>query len=73
MNTFFYGIEDLFVNVLLAPLDALRSMESWWAANTLNWVFILIGFVAFVYWMLQLKNYNDSGEENKEITAHDYL
>ncbi|MDX1364529.1 DUF6341 family protein [Arenibacter latericius] len=73
MKTFFHGIEDLFVNVLFAPLDALRAMDSWWAANTLNWIFILIAAVAFVYWMLQLKSFNDSGEENTDITAHDYL
>ncbi|MCM4167846.1 hypothetical protein KCTC52924_01340 [Arenibacter antarcticus] len=73
MNTIFYGIEDLFVNVLLAPFDALRAMESWWGANSLNWIFIFIGFVAFIYWMLQLKKFNDNGEENKEVSAHSYL
>ncbi|MEQ8219579.1 MAG: uracil phosphoribosyltransferase [Arenibacter sp.] len=73
MDSFFYGIEDLFVNVLFAPFDALRAMENWWGANTLNWIFMLIGAAAFVYWMLQLKKYNDSGEENKEVSAHSYL
>ncbi|WP_150451548.1 DUF6341 family protein [Arenibacter lacus] len=73
MNTLFRGIEDLFVNVLFAPLDALRAMENWWAANTLNWIFMIICFAAFVYWMMELKKYNDRGEENKDITAHDYL
>jgi|TARA_R110001583_G_scaffold47878_2_gene149851 hypothetical protein len=73
MDSFFYGIEDLFVNVLFAPFDAMRAMENWWGANTLNWIFMLIGSVAFVYWMLELKKYNDSGEENKDATAHSYL
>tara|TARA_R110000868_G_scaffold150063_3_gene372981 strand:- start:42784 stop:43005 length:222 start_codon:yes stop_codon:yes gene_type:complete len=73
MDSFFYGIEDLFVNVLFAPFDALRGMGNWWGANTLNWIFMLIGTIAFVYWMLQLKKYNDSGEENKEVSAHSYL
>jgi len=73
MDSFFYGIEDLFVNVLFAPFDFLRGMENWWGSNTLNWIFMLIGTTAFIYWMLQLKKYNDSGEENKEVSAHSYL
>ncbi len=73
MTSFFEGIEDLFVNVLFLPFDFLRFMENWWTANTLNWIFMLIGAVAMVYWMLQLKKFNDQGEEDKEITAHSYL
>ncbi len=73
MKSFFEGIEDLFVNVLFAPFDFLRFVESWALSNILNWVFMLIGLVAFVYWMLQLKKYNDNGEEDKSITSHSYL
>ncbi|MBP93445.1 MAG: uracil phosphoribosyltransferase [Flavobacteriaceae bacterium] len=75
MTDFFYAIEDLFVNVLFAPFDALRELEleNWTAANILNWLFIVVGFVAFTYWMLQLKKYNDNNEENKSITSHSYL
>ncbi|MDC6387786.1 uracil phosphoribosyltransferase [Maribacter sp. PR1] len=73
MKSLFEGIEDLFVNVLFAPLDALRFTESWTLSNVLNWIFMLIGFVAFVYWMLELKKYNDNGEEDKTITSHSYL
>tara|TARA_R100001377_G_C3183857_1_gene107743 strand:+ start:1239 stop:1466 length:228 start_codon:yes stop_codon:yes gene_type:complete len=75
MTDFFYAIEDLFVNVLFAPFDALRALEleNWAAANTLNWLFIVVGFVAFTYWMLQLKKYNDNNEENKTISSHSYL
>ncbi|WP_435135532.1 DUF6341 family protein [Formosa sp. A9] len=75
MKDFFYAIQDLFVNVLFAPLDALRALElkNWFAANTFSWIFILIGFVAFVYWMLQLKKYNDNDEEDKSVSAHSYL
>lgn len=73
MKSFFYGIEDLFVNVLFAPLDALRFMESWTLSNILNWIFMLIGFAAFVYWMLELKKFNDNGEEDKSISSHSYL
>ena len=73
MKSFFEGIEDLFVNVLFAPFDFLRFVESWALSNILNWVFMLIGLVAFVYWMLQFKKYNDNGEEDKSITSHSYL
>lgn len=73
MKSFFEGIEDLFVNVLFAPFDFLRFVESWALSNVLNWIFMLIGSVAFVYWMLQLKKYNDNGEEDKSITSHSYL
>ncbi|WP_166960028.1 DUF6341 family protein [Yeosuana marina] len=61
MKDFFYAIQDLFVNVLFAPFDALRSLEldSWWAANFMSWIFILIGCAAFTYWMLQLKKFGN--------------
>lgn len=73
MSAIFYWIEDLFVNVLFAPFDFFRFMENWWGANTLNWIFMIIGFVAMVYWMGQLKIFNDNGEEDKSITSHSYL
>ncbi|MGZ0015649.1 DUF6341 family protein [Yeosuana sp. AK3] len=75
MKDFFYAIEDLFVNVLFAPFDALRALEleNWVGANVISWIFILIGFVAFVYWMLQLKSFNDNNEEDKSISSHSYL
>jgi len=73
MKSFFEGIEDLFVNVLFAPFDFLRFVESWTLSNTANWLFMLIGSVAFVYWMIELKKYNDKGEEDKSISAHSYL
>ncbi|SDB62149.1 hypothetical protein SAMN03097699_2685 [Flavobacteriaceae bacterium MAR_2010_188] len=75
MKEFFYGIEDLFVNVLFAPFDALRALEldSWFAANIMSWIFFVVGMAAFVYWMLQLKGYDDRNEEDKSVTAHQYL
>ncbi|GAA3777234.1 hypothetical protein GCM10022271_06780 [Corallibacter vietnamensis] len=75
MKDFFYAIQDLFVNVLFSPLDALRELEleNWWAANGLNWIFMIICFIAFVYWMGQLKKYNDNNEEDKSISSHSYL
>jgi prolipoprotein diacylglyceryltransferase len=75
MTDFFYGIQDLFVNYLFMPFDALAKLEldNWFMANIVSWLFIIIGFVAFLYWMKQLKGYNDNNEENKSITSHSYL
>ena len=75
MKDFFFAIQDFFVNILFAPFDALRALEldNWWAANFVSWILIIIGIVAFVYWMLQLKGVNDNNEEDKSITAHSFL
>jgi hypothetical protein len=73
MRAFFEGIEDLFVNVLFAPFDFFRFMENWWAANTINWIISIIGLIAFVYWMGELKKYAATGEEDKSISSHSYL
>jgi Family of unknown function (DUF6341) len=75
MKDFFYAIQDLFVNGLFLPLDHLRKLEliNWFAANSISWIFLIIGFVAMVYWMGQLKTFNDNNEEDKSVTAHSYL
>lgn len=75
MKDFFEGIASLFEDFLFIPLDALRELqdESWWAANGLNFVFILIAFVAFLYWMKQLKNFKDNDEEDTSVIAHPFL
>ncbi len=73
MRAFFEGIEDLFVNGLFWPYDVFRFMENWWTSNSVNWVFAIMGTVAFLYWMRQLKKFDDNGEEDKSITSHSYL
>ena len=75
MKDFFYAIQDLFVDVIFAPFDALRALEleNWFGANIISWLFIIIGFVAMVYWMLQLKKFNDNNDEDKSISSHSYL
>lgn len=75
MKDFFYAIQDLFVNVLFAPYDALRALEldNWFAANIVSWIFLVIGFVAMVYWLMQLKIFNDNNEEDKSISSHSFL
>ncbi|MFD0990563.1 uracil phosphoribosyltransferase [Mariniflexile jejuense] len=75
MKDFFYAIQDLFVNFLFKPMDALKALEleNWFAANTISWIFVIIGFAAMVYWMKQLKIFNDNNEEDKSISSHSFL
>jgi hypothetical protein len=71
---FFEGIQSLAESILFAPYDALRlGVDSWWMSNIVSWLLTLIGFVAFFYWMGELKKYNDNGEEDKSSTSHSYL
>ncbi len=67
MKSFFEGIQYLFVDILFAPLDFLRSLElkSWWVANTLNWIFMIICAVAIVYWIKQLKLHKENNDDIK--------
>ncbi len=75
MKAFFEGIQTLFVDFLFIPFDFFRSLElsSWWGANTLNFIFMLICFVSLVYWTLQLKQHKANNEENQDTTAHSFL
>ena len=47
MKSFFEGIQFLFVDVLFKPLDFLRSLElsTWFGANTINWIFMIVCIV----------------------------
>ncbi|MDB9874210.1 uracil phosphoribosyltransferase [Flavobacteriaceae bacterium] len=75
MKDFFNAIQDLFETLLLARFDELRALEveNWFGANIMSWIFMSIGLVAFVYWMLQLKSFSDNDEEDKSISSHSYL
>lgn len=75
MKDFFEGIGSFFEDFAFEPLDYLRSLEldSWWLANLLNWVFMIIAVVAFLYWMKQLKIFNDNNEEDRDPSAHSFL
>ncbi|WP_219039804.1 DUF6341 family protein [Mesonia aestuariivivens] len=68
MKDFFEFIQYIFVDILFVPLHALRKLEleSWFAANTLNWVFIIIGVIAFCYWVKQLMSFSDEEKERQE-------
>jgi hypothetical protein len=75
MKSFFEGIQYLFVDILFKPLDFLRSLEleNWWAANTLNWIFMIICAAAIVYWIKQLKLHKENNDEFQDTTAHSFL
>ena len=75
MKDIFYTIENLFVNYFFIPFDALREIGdyNWWLSNIMVWIFLAVGSTAFCYWMIQLKKFDENNEEDKTITAHDYL
>lgn len=75
MKSIFEAIAWLFENLLLVPHQFLSNLElsNWWIANGINFFFVLVGFVAMVYWINQLKIFNDNGEENKDTSAHSFL
>jgi hypothetical protein len=75
MKDLFNSIQELCENILFVPFNELRKIEltNWWAANVATWVFMGIGVIAFVYWMLQLKSFSDNNEEDKSISSHSYL
>lgn len=74
-TSFFKGIEFLFVDVLMKPMDwlAYLELENWWLANIINWVFIIICCVAFYYWMTQLRIFAKNNDDNQDTTAHSFL
>lgn len=75
MKSIFEGIQYLFVEILFAPLDAIRTLEltNWWGANLINWVFMIICAAAIVYWILQLKLHKANNDEFQDTTAHSFL
>ena len=75
MKDFFEGIAWLFEKVLFVPHQLLSrlELENWWMANGVNFMFLLVGFVAMIYWINQLKLFSDRGEENKDTSAHSFL
>lgn len=75
MRAFFEGIQTIFVDFLFKPLDWLRSLElsSWFGANIINWIFMIICTLATIYWIKQLRLHESNNEENQDTTAHSFL
>jgi hypothetical protein len=38
-----------------------------------TWTFILIGIIGAAYWIKKLKEFDDNGEEDKDVTSHSFL
>jgi|TARA_B110001454_G_C12686685_1_gene420458 hypothetical protein len=74
MKDLVYAIQDFFM-IVLAPLADLAELElkDWFAANTINWLFIVIGFAAMLYWLKQLKIFNDEGTEKRDVVSHSFF
>jgi hypothetical protein len=74
MRDLVYAIQDFFM-ALLSPMHSLAKLEltNWWSANTMNWVFMVIGFVAMLYWLKQLKIFNAEGTEKREVVSHSFF
>ncbi len=68
---FFYGIQDFFVDFAFGPLDWLRSLQedSWFFANSINWIFILIMAIAFSFWIFKLNIFE---EEERDYYAESH-
>ncbi|MFI2741724.1 uracil phosphoribosyltransferase [Zhouia sp. PK063] len=67
MRDIFEGIASLFENVLFWPLNQIRTLQdsTWWGANAINFIFILIGFCALIYWLKQMKMFADTNQEDE--------
>ncbi len=62
MKDFFEGIQTIFEDYLFEPLNDLREYWNWTAGGwqaLVNWLFIIMVIAAFIYWMRQLKKFND--------------
>ena len=75
MKSLFEGIAFLFEEVAFIPYNFFRELEltQWGLANIFNWLFMLIGMVAFIYWMKQLKKFNANNEEDTSVVSHSFL
>ena len=75
MKSFFETIASLFEELLFSPFQLLSQAElfSWWVANGVSFIFLIIGFFAAIYWINQLRKFDKSGEEKKNSSAHSFL
>lgn len=75
MRSFFEAIQWFFEVILFAPHNFLRHLElsSWFAANIINWGFMIICAGFTYYWCKQLKLHKDNNDEYQDTTAHSFL
>jgi len=74
MRDLVYAIQDFFM-ALMAPMVDLSKLEltNWWSANIMNWLLIGIGLAAMLYWLWQLKTFNDEGTEKRDVVSHSFF
>ncbi|WP_318641748.1 DUF6341 family protein [Flavobacterium ardleyense] len=75
MKAFFEGIQSLFVDFLFLPMNFLRELEltTWFGANIINWIFVIICTTAMVYWVKQLQLHKSNNEDYQDTTAHSFF
>jgi uncharacterized membrane protein len=75
MTSVFTGIQWLFEHILFVPHNYLRKLElsTWFGANIINWIFMIICIAAMLYWIKQLKLHKDNNDEYQDTTAHSFL
>jgi len=75
MKAFFEGIQWLFENIFFIPQNYLRKLEleNWFAANAINWIFMIICLAAMIYWIKQLQLHKANNEEYQDTTAHSFF
>ena len=62
-NNIFRAIGDFCTNILFPPYKAFRFTDGWWSSNIINTVFISIGMLLFIYWLVQLQKFQKAGTE----------
>lgn len=74
-RSLFESIGDFFAHVLMAPMNWLASLElqTWWGANTINWIFMIICASALIYWLKQLRIFAKNNDDEQDTTAHSFL
>jgi hypothetical protein len=75
MKAFFEGIQWLFENIFFIPQNYLRKLEleNWFAANAINWIFVIICLAAMIYWIKQLQLHKANNDEYQDTTAHSFF
>jgi len=58
----FRVIGDFFTNVLFIPFQHLRFNHTWWSSNIVSIFLILLGIMAFAFWMTQMAKYKKEGD-----------
>ena len=62
-NNLFRLIADFCTNILFVPYNVFRNSDGWWSSNAVNAIFIGIGGVLFLYWLVQLQKFKKAGTE----------